>query len=109
MSEMRAPELEQKLRALCEVGFEVGPPFYANTRTPAHAPTGEPYVEITGQSRIGPWGTPEGAYDGALAAFRAYAGRKVGTIYWRVTPEIADREYGWSFYMRVLISNKPVI
>lgn len=86
------------------------------------APTGEPYVTISGSS------IDREAYPTALSAtedeavrllrvsINRYADGKNGTLYWRVRPETKqlDRngrppEHGrWTTYCRLLISDRPV-
>jgi hypothetical protein len=73
-----------------------------------HSPTGERYTEITQKN----FATIAGCIRAARDAFDAYAEGKSGTLYYRVMPELAGKSeyYGpWAFYMRLLISDKPVV
>jgi hypothetical protein len=99
--EYSAKELE--LRSECEHGFNIGLMGRAAT-----SPTGEPYVELI-NTRMLPAISEQAAYDQALDTFRSYAEGKSGVLYWRVCPEIAQAPSGWKFYMRMLISDKPVL
>jgi len=104
-------ELELKLRGECERGFNVGPKSplaIENTSTayrpmPGISPIGEPFVELNNGKN--PVANDDECYDVALATFREYAAGRTGTIYWRTYPEI---ERG-RFYMRLLISDKPLL
>lgn len=101
----------ESLKAEIEKLFPVGQPtsMYLSV-------TGEPYVEITSAGRheegvadIKRFSTGEAAYSGALTAFTQYAEGKSGVLYWRATPEIERYQGGFAFYMRCLISDKPVL
>ncbi len=107
-------ELELKLRAECERGFQIGPKTGPDLWTPGAtitfsphrplsvAPTGEPFTELI---RVRPPAVDDdAAYELALTAFRNYASKQSGTLYWRTYPEI---ERG-RFYMRLLISDRPL-
>jgi hypothetical protein len=112
------------LKARCEQGREVGEPtsMYLSV-------TGEPYVVIGMQSNGVP-ATPgtvdegaerewafdvETAYFQALACFETYAHDRPGKLYWRWEPTFERRADSKSlpmicwFYMRCLISDKPLI
>lgn len=109
MSGYQYSEIELKLRAECEKNFPVG-----QSTSMYVAVTGEPYVEILGNvkdegspGQMSP--TIEDAYSASLAAFREYAEGKSGAIYWRVHPELAQERSKWAFYMRLLISDSPVL
>ena len=76
--------------------------------------TGEPYIVLSGfvSSPLG----DSDAIAAAKIAFDEYAKDKSGTLYWRIKPETEVRSKvhgfpadGWAFYMRLLISSKPVI
>jgi hypothetical protein len=72
----------------------------------ALTPTGEPHIELTNTAE-----TESAVEDAARAAFDGYASGRNGVLYWRVKPEIRGPEDTgvtgmWSFYMRLLISDK---
>jgi hypothetical protein len=76
---------------------------------PGTAVTLEPFTQLTSTD----WASSrDEVIAAARAAFDAYAKDKVGTLYWRVPPEIAEGkdfatgQGGWRFYMRLLISDK---
>jgi len=104
-------ELEQHLRSECEQGYTIGPSALG-----PYSVTGETFTELCG---VGPRDdetheivylpTVEAAYDAAIAAFKAYASDKSGTLYWRVSPELGENKGKFAFYMRLLISDMPVI
>jgi len=77
----------------------------------AIAPTGEPFVQL----HAAKLGATEAETDAAARkAFEDYAIDRSGMLYWRIKPEIRGPEDMvepdlWSFYMRLLISDKPVI
>ena len=52
----------------------------------------------------------ESCAEGARAAFDRYAEKRNGSLHWRVKPEFSThpKTGKWRFYMRLLISNKPV-
>lgn len=110
------------LRAEIEKGFDVVADDPA--RFAAFAPTGERYVTIGHQiSRSSQPGTvdqcearelgfdPETAYWSALGAFRQYAEDRTGKLYWRSPPRLEFSALGdrCLFWIRLLISDKPVI
>lgn len=88
------------LKEKCEGGFVIGP----CTNRPTSV-TGEAYQEIVTR------GAPDEAtaIEAGHNAFRAYAEGKSGSLYWRIEPEIAQRQDGWATYMRCLISDQPPI
>jgi hypothetical protein len=117
-----------KLKEHCERGREVGKPTSG-----ALSVTGEPYFVIGSQID----GTPkepgtidegqefEWAFDEETAFFQAwncferYAHGKSGKLYWRIGPDLEERNIRnltsegpkklYQFYMRCLISDKPEI
>lgn len=124
---MQQPEmLSEKVKAKCEGLFPVG-----QSTSMYLSVTGEPYVElcglgthVEGEADGRGYSSENDARDAAIEAFIAYADGKSGTLYWRVTPEIVSRNpiyfaedgsvaktgpCGFSFYMRCLISDKPVL
>lgn len=106
MSAYQYSEMEMDLRASCEAGYEIGEAY--RPEIPARAPTGERYRELTNVRA--PAESAEGAFKLAQLAFADYARDRTGRLYWRVYPEIAAMgQKGWGFYMRLLISDKPVI
>lgn len=83
--------------------FPVGADY--DPKKPGHAPTGEPYQEITVTKKR----TEEEAIKEAREAFDKYAESREGMLYWRVKPEIDHNdEREWGAYMRLLISDKKV-
>lgn len=73
--------------------------------------TGEPYVVISVIRE-----TEEEARSAAIDAFIAYADGRAGCLYWRIYPEVLVERDGrrkvaerWKVYMRLLISDKPVL
>lgn len=102
MSTYRYSPLELKLRAECERGFKIAP------RVGGHkSPTGENFRQLVLPGLD--WSRSEDeVYEAALDAFHQYSKARAGTLYWRVYPEIAHDPRGWRFYMRLLISNKPL-
>lgn len=105
--------LEQKLRAECEKGYAIGPAAVgylsvtAETFTELCACSEPPPGEETGE--IVYLATPQAAYDAALAAFKAYAAGKSGALYWRIPPELGEKDGKFVFYMRLLVSDMPAI
>lgn len=93
--------LEAKLRAECEVGYAIGPGAVG-----PYSVTGETFVEL---QEMAVFKTPQAAYDAAVSAFKAYAADKSGTLYWRAPPELGEKNGKFAFYMRLLISDMPVI
>ena len=72
----------------------------------SRSPTGERYREFVTPPRdtVG-----ETVVD-MVAAAETYAANKVGgTLYWRVRPEIAERNGLFRGYLRLLITDKPPI
>lgn len=70
------------------------------------APTGEPYVVVTG----GPYDSEAACLAGLQALLVKYAQDKAGTLYWRVRPEV-ERDFRlmkWRCHARLLISDKRV-
>lgn len=75
------------------------------------APTGEPYVVLTGEMKSGGIADLE---DAATAAAQSYFDNLEGvrfdlpTLYWRSVPEYRHQggNGGGSYYMRLLTSNK---
>ena len=99
-------KMELRLRADCERGFNVGPktPSQVETEDLSKAPTGEPFIQLAPLAL--PCASDQETADVALATFRDYAKKQgPGTLYWRTYPEI---ERG-KFYMRLLISDKPLL
>lgn len=102
--------IEQRLREECEKGYAIGPAAVAYLSV-----TGETFTELCGAHPQVEGGeivyltTLQEAYDAALAAFKAYAIGKSGTLYWRVHPELSERDGKFAFYMRLLISDMPAI
>lgn len=83
----------------------------------ALAPSGEPFEVIRGDLLP----TREDAKTAALQHFETYAAGRKGVLYWRTYPEITFREEqkidyrrpeltphpaGWTYYARLLISDK---
>ena len=78
--------------------------------------TGEAYTEFPPGHFLGMedgnrFATAEAARLAAQSHFDDYARDKKGTLYWRIVPEIAlqSRSHEYGYYMRLLISDKPVI
>ena len=94
------------LRAYCESRFAVG----ESTKT-WRSITGENYKELTARPFSDGFESPEAARVAAQQSFDDYSKDKSGIIYWRLTPEIAlsTRRQKYSYYMRLLISDKPRI
>lgn len=88
------------LRAYCEKNFSVGK-LTAGSR--ATELTKLPYREG--------YPTAEAARIAAQCAFDGYAKGKTGVLYWRTAPAIAmsTRWWQYTYYMRLLISDKPRI
>ena len=88
------------LRAYCETRWPIG----AST-TGRLSVTGEEYEVLTDNGYI----SSEAARLAAQSSFEGYAKDKSGILYWRITPEIAlmCRNRHYSFYLRLLISDKP--
>ncbi len=91
------------LRTYCESRFAVGP-----QSTRIHSVTGELHTELACPWHEG-FETAEKAREAAQAHFDKYAEGKSGTLYWRVTPEIAfsQNRRKFAYYLRLLISDKP--
>lgn len=89
------------LLAFIESRFAVG----AVPRLASISPTGEPYDVLA----AGFFQTIAQACDNARSAFEEYALSRSGILYWRISPEFEEEKRGWCYYMRLLISNKPVI
>jgi hypothetical protein len=91
------------LQAYCEAKRKVG----ESTNGPLSV-TNQKYTELC---RIGEYRTASGAREQAQDDFDRYAEGRKGTLYWRVVPEIAfmPRREKYGYYMRLLISDKPVI
>ena len=90
------------LRAYCESrGFPVG-----ESTENARSVTGQPYSQFS----LSGYATARDARMGGQECFDEYAKGKSGTLYWRIVPEIAygPRRGCHAFYMRLLISDKPV-
>lgn len=96
--------------AYCESRFPVGDPTASRLSV-----TGEEYIQFSpartkeGELR-GIFDTLESAISAAKIQFDEYASTRQGTIYWRIRPEIEvspKQPFGWMFYMRLLISDKP--
>ena len=93
--------------------FPPGEPCEPDT----YAPTGEPYLVFSGFVA-----TVDGAEAAAHAVFEKYRSEHAGSLYWRIRPEtqyyeaqLADPKWGtsahpagYSFYMRLLISDKEI-
>lgn len=99
----------EALKAKCEEGFTVGP-------STSHylSVTGEPYVQFCNGIRVDSdfieWAlTAKKAFEATLDSFRKYAEGKSGAIYWRIEPEFSEHRGRCAFYMRLLISDKPVL
>lgn len=105
-----------------EAVIEIEKGFKVETGFPSYvSQTGEPYVEIGGGGVLGEgevrthFETQDLAIAGAIAEFRKYAAGKSGTLYWRIRPEceqvrhLTREKESWAFYMRLLISNMPVL
>ena len=74
----------------------------------AFAPTGEPHVVLCNAILDA---SEDMVKRAAERAFTDYAEGKTGVLYWRTKPEIRNPEdtgtpHMWSFFMRLLISNK---
>jgi hypothetical protein len=73
------------------------------TYTGPYAPTGEPFIVLTG----GGANSLDDAEAAAHVAFDEYASNHTGKIYWRVLPHTERQsDDKWAFYMRLLISDK---
>lgn len=105
--------LEQELCTECEKGYAIGPAAVGYLSV-----TAETFAELCACSEPAPgeetgeivyFATPEAAYDAALAAFKAYAADKSGALYWRIPPELGEKDGKFAFYMRLLISDMLVI
>lgn len=68
-------EMEKKLLAQCEIGFEVGK--VTPEAVGPISPTGEKYVELSNPG-MEPVSTEKEAYELALATFHKYVARKEG-------------------------------
>lgn len=90
------------LKAYCESKFTVGVSTVSSKSV-----TGQSYSQFC----LSGYDTAEAARLGAQECFDEYAKDNAGTLYWRVVPEIAymPRTKAYAFYMRLLISDKPVI
>lgn len=93
------------LRAYCESRFPIGP-----STTRMLSVTGETYTELAVRWSEGSE-TAEKAREAAQVSFDKYASDKIGTLYWRVQPEIVFgiKQRLFAYYMRLLISDKPPI
>jgi hypothetical protein len=69
----------------------------------AFSPTMEEYVVIKGDGLA----TAAEAIAALSAAIATYCDGKVGTLYWRVVPEIEMRDGAWKYYARLLVTDKP--
>lgn len=112
---------EERLTKDIEAKFKVG----ASTNW-HRSVTGEPYVVISSQHPDNGMPTIPGtvdeakrreratdaetAYWAAMSSFQSYAEGRTGVLYWRVKPQLEWNEgmpNSCSFYMRLLISDKP--
>src|SRR5262245_26320789 len=81
----------------------------------ARSATGEEYVVITsgGVCKEGAsfkfFPTEAEAIDRWLASVLAYGEGKTGTLYYRVEPELAGDQEGYTVYSRLLISDRPQV
>lgn len=93
------------LRSYCESRWPIGEPTVRMVSV-----TGEKYTELTCRWSEGS-PTAKQAREAAQTEFDEYASGKVGTLYWRVPPEIAFgvKQRLFAYYMRLLISDKPLI
>jgi len=91
------------LRSYCEARFPVGEPTSQQKSV-----TGENYTEFF---QIGEYLTPASAREHAQEHFDRYCAGRKGKLYWRIAPEIGmnPRKVRYGYYMRLLISDKPVI
>jgi hypothetical protein len=94
------------LRAYCESRFTVG----ESTKT-WRSLTGESYTQLTAMPFSEGFESAEIARLDAQRSFDEYSKDKSGILYWRIVPEIAlsTRRQKYSYYMRLLISDKPRI
>jgi hypothetical protein len=69
-----------------------------------YAPTGEPFTTLS----MGGYQSLSDAEAGAHRTFDSYAAGCEGKLYWRAVPTAERHSDCWSFYMRLLISNKEV-
>ena len=91
------------LRAYCESKFPVGP-----STQKWQSVTGESYTELYA-SYPGGFDSAEIARLAAQSHFDGYSSGKLGTLYWRIVPEIALSvpKNKYAYYLRLLISDKP--
>jgi len=68
-------------------------------------PTGDHYVVL----ETALFQSEEAALDAGMRLFSEYASGKKGTLYWRVRPELAQRHRVYKVYMRLVITDKPVL
>lgn len=68
------------------------------------SPTREIYDQLTACD----FESAQACVDAAKAAFVEYSASRCGTLYWRTPPEFGIENHKWAFYMRLLISDKPV-
>lgn len=90
------------LRAYCESRFPVG-----RSTTGPKSVTGENYVQFCRTDCL----SAEGAREHAQGEFDLYSEDRKGVLYWRIVPEmnVHSRTGKYGYYMRLLISDKPVI
>lgn len=95
----------EALKAYCETGRTIGP-----KSTGMFSVTHEKHTELC-CTWADSYPTPAQARGAAEDAFNKYAEGRTGTLYWRVIPEIAfdHKRRRYAYYMRLLISDKPVV